>query len=161
MQTLDRHKLGDKNMKEGFTLIEIILAITIVAILMLGAFFSYVTLYSHSNVASGIQIVEYAVKQAQDDAIDEYKGYSEYGVYFDNNTVTIFPGTTYTQGSSTNVVYALPFAIEITNINPTDHNPIIFDGVNGQLGNDGLSVTIGNSNFVNTININQNGAISQ
>ncbi len=161
MQTQDQHKLVDKIMKEGFTLIEIIITITIVAILMVGAFFSYVTLYSHTNVASGLQIVEYATKQAQDDAIDEYLGYSEYGVYFYNNTVTIFPGTTYTQGNSLNTVYTLPLAIGITNIDPTDNNPIVFNGVNGQLENNGISVTIGNSNFTDTININQNGAISQ
>lgn len=144
---------------KGFTLIEILIVITILGVMALMIGFSYLTLLTHTNVDSANQSVYSIIKKAQDDALNNLAGYSQYGIEFQTNQITLFPGNNYSATNSTNNVYYFPPEVTLYNLTPTDNNPIIFNSVNGQLTNSGVSFDIGNSSYFVLMNINNNGAV--
>ena len=144
---------------KGFTLIEILIVITILGILSLMVGFSYITLLTHINVDTSNQDIYSIVKKAQDNAMNNLDGYSQYGVEFQNNEVILFPGGSYSPSNSNNDIYYLLPEVTLYNLSPTDNNPIVFNSVNGQLTNTGVSFDIGNPTYFIQMNINNNGAV--
>ncbi len=144
---------------KGFTLIEILIVITILGILALMIGFSYLSLMSHINVDSSNQMIYSIVKKAQDNAMNNLDGYSQYGIEFQSNQITIFPGGSYSSTNSLNDTYYFPPEVTLYNLSPADNNPIIFNSVNGQLTNTGVSFDIGNPSYFIVMNINNNGAV--
>ncbi len=143
----------------GFTLIELLITITITAILATASSIAYFVLLADTNTNNATQTISSIVKQSQDDAMNNTGGVSTYGVYFTQTTVTLFPGSLYSSSNPSNQVYYLPFSLNITNILPSNNNPIVFSAQNGMLQNSGISFTLGNSFSSKIISINQNGAI--
>ncbi|MHB8442922.1 MAG: prepilin-type N-terminal cleavage/methylation domain-containing protein [Patescibacteria group bacterium] len=150
---------SNKKTSKGFTLIELLITITITAILATASSIAYFVMLADTNTNNATQSISSIVKQSQDDAMNNTGGISTYGVYFTQNTVTLFPGSAYSSANTTNKVYYLPFGLSITNLSPVDNNPIVFSAQNGMLQNSGISFTLGNSFSSKVININQNGAI--
>ena len=144
---------------KGFTLIEILIVIVILAIISTTAVLSYITFLTDTNLQSSIQTISSIVKTAQDNSINSFNGNPEWGIYFTQNNITLFEGNSYSSDSNTNRVYTLPTDIGISNISPTTSNPIVFEGPMGNLLGDAISFTLGNLISQDKININTNGAI--
>ncbi len=144
---------------KGFTLIEILITMAILLTIVSMVSISYISFLNRSNVNSANQTIYSLIKQAQDNAINNLDNYSQYGVYFQNNQVTEFPGNTYSSTNSLNNSYTLPPGVSISNLSPTDNNPIIFNNVTGQLTNNGISFTLGGNFYSINLNINNNGAV--
>ena len=144
---------------KGFTLIELLIVIVIIAIISVTAVLSYITILTDTNLQSSIQEISSVIKTAQDNSINSFNGYSDWGVYFTGNTVTLFEGGEYNSANSSNKIYLLPTDITIQSISPSNSNPIVFTGPSGNISGSSITFSLGNTISQDTININTNGAI--
>lgn len=144
---------------KGFTLIEILIVIVIIAIISTTAVLSYITFLTETNLQSSIQTISSVIKTAQDNSINSFNGYSSWGVEIAPNNITLFEGSSFNEGNTTNKIYTLPGTIGIFNITPVDSNPIVFLGPQGTLTNGAISFDLGNSLSSENVNVNTNGAI--
>lgn len=104
--------------QKGFSLIEIIVVIAITGILIS---ISISTFFSVSDNQSLEKDVNYAISLTEKARLQTVnaKNNSRFGVRFSSSTVTLFQGTTYVAGSSTNTVFNLSPKVEISSINLT------------------------------------------
>ncbi|MCL4392982.1 prepilin-type N-terminal cleavage/methylation domain-containing protein [Patescibacteria group bacterium] len=144
---------------KGFTLIEILIVIVILAIISTTAVLSYITFLTDTNLQSSIQTISSIVKTAQDNSINSFDGMPNWGIYFTKNSITLFEGGSYNSDNPTNKIYTLPSDIGISNITPTTSNPVVFDGPTGNLSTGDISFALGNIISQDNMNINTNGAI--
>ena len=102
--------------RKGFSLIELIIVVSIAMILMA---ISITTFFSVSDQQSLEKDVNYAialVEKARLQTVNS-KDNSQFGVRFASSSVTLFQGTTYVAGSSTNTVFSFSPKVEIHSIN--------------------------------------------
>lgn len=133
--------------KNAFTLLEVL-----VGVALLGIVFGLVLLYSQVSVvrtdlnAQVDTFVSYA-RLSQSYAASGKDG-SSHGIYLENDSYTIFTGSSYNALSSTNTVVELPPTLEIQNISLNGGGTtILFTGPKGATDN------YGSLDFVsNTIN---------
>lgn len=101
--------------RKGFSLIELIIVISIAMILMA---ISITTFFSVSDQQSLEKDVNYAialVEKARLQTVNS-KDNSQFGVRFASSSVTLFQGTTFVAGSSTNQVFNFSPKVEIFSI---------------------------------------------
>jgi prepilin-type N-terminal cleavage/methylation domain-containing protein len=102
-------------MKKGFTLIEILVAITIMAIIGGIIFSAFSRLNSRKALDASANLVVSVLDQARSTTLAS-RNASSYGVYFGQGEVVIFPGVAYSAGDLSNVTTNLHQAVGIRGI---------------------------------------------
>lgn len=123
--------------KNGFTLIEIIVAIAILTILFSVSILYYSTSSESAKLSTASQDIISNIKLAKDRTVASLAS-SSYGMHFENSQYVMFRGTSYSALDPNNIFYALPVGMEIANISLEGGGvDIIFDRITGKVGNNG------------------------
>ena len=156
-----KYKQACLSARQGFTLIEIIIAISIMVLLISVSIVSYRYFEKSTELEKTTQKIISILKLAQAKTIASDEA-SQYGVHFESNKFILFKGSEYQLGSENNKIYNIPNRLEIYNINLSgEGSDIIFQRINGgteQNGNIGLRI-ISNPSELKTINIKSSGVI--
>lgn len=124
------------NSSRGFTLIEVLIAVAIMAILGLIALSAYNTLTKQVDLDSTSQSIISTLQLARSQTLAS-EGDTRYGVHFDSGQYVLFAGDTYTAGDPANKVYPLSSSeIYLVNLNGGG-NEVIFDRIRGTTSQDG------------------------
>lgn len=157
-----------KKKQLGATVIELIAVISIFATLVGIITISLLTSQAKATLDSELRVVlaDVQTQQARSIALDTDNGAnsSEYGIYFTQNSYTVFAGSSYLPTDASNFVVTLEQGLEFSNIS-LPNNSIIFSKKMGEVvGFDPSlhSVTIKNiqTNEQKTIQINRYGVIT-
>jgi len=140
--------------KKGFTIIELILSMTLLGILI-GMFFLYnqssqlrADLSSQtSNIVHYLRLIQSSAASGLNDA--------DHGIHLEDNSYTVFIGSSYNEAAPDNFVIDLPPTLEIENINlHGGGDDIIFTRPNGETtkyGTFSMASTSLNESFTITI----------
>ncbi len=113
---VDMSSSNQKSLAQGFSLIELIIVISIAMILMA---ISITTFFSVSDQQSLEKDVNYAialVEKARLQTVNS-KDNSQFSVRFATSSVILFQGPTFVAGSSTNTIFNFSPKVEIATIN--------------------------------------------
>lgn len=103
-------------MKKGFTLIEILIVLTLTVIILSVVVSSLYNLVGGQALDKDFSSVGALIEQAKSLTLNS-KSASQYGVYFGTSTVTLFKGENYVLGSNTNQIYNLNGRTNISAVN--------------------------------------------
>lgn len=138
---------------KGFTLIEIILVVALIATITAISIPSLLPILDKNNVNSAVRVIKSSIRTAQTNS-RENKNDSTWGVKINNNNIVIFQGETYTNRVVTN---------DITNYYPsitvTGTSEIIFLKKSGFLTSPQTTTISKNDNSI-TLSINAKGSIN-
>lgn len=129
--------MRNKN-QSGFTLIEIIIVISVFTILFAVSTISLTGLIPEANFVSSYQSILSDIKNQQlkamtGDTNGSGSG-SAYGIYLEDDQYTLFKGLAYNPSSSDNVIVELPPGLNITEIT-FPFASLVFLQVNGEISN--------------------------
>jgi prepilin-type N-terminal cleavage/methylation domain-containing protein len=149
------------NKEKGFTLIEILIVVGLLGILFAFVSTPLVSFYRKVVFQGTTENIMAMMDEARKSTLSSYNS-SQYGVHFEPTSATLFTGATYVVGDSTNDVYELSNAIEISDITFNGGgSDIVFERITGETNEYG-SITITslvNSTSEKTINIFQSGLV--
>ena len=121
----------------GFTFIELLVVIGVVAILASGVLIAY------RAASGGIELKTNAFKivdvlnLARQRTIASL-GASNYGVHFETNQFVLFKGTVYNASDPNNIFYSLPAALEIADVSLAGGgSEVVFDRITGKTAQSG------------------------
>jgi prepilin-type N-terminal cleavage/methylation domain-containing protein len=97
-------KLSSKKIKKGFTLIEILITISILTLLLGISMTAFSALTDQQSLDRDVETAISYLLRARNQTITGENN-NNYGVYFASTSVTLFEGTAYAAGSSTNLVF--------------------------------------------------------
>ena len=155
-------------MKRGITLIETIVVVGVLLTLIGMASISFLPFRSKSTLDTAITTLIADIKSQQIKAMagdtEGREANDNYGVYFGTNSYTLFHGTDFNPGDSSNFTVTLDDQLLILSTFPTSE--IIFSIKNGQLASFSEtqnSITLRDSitGDSKTININRYGVVTQ
>ena len=153
-------KKGLPAVRQGFTLIEIIITITIMAIALSAFFLISQSSQLRSDInAQTIEIVA-DLRFLQSNAKSGSTDFN--GMHLESDQYTLFSGSAYNPTDPLNEENSLPSEIIIQNINlNTSATDLIFDGPKGTTNQYGsFQIFSTRINKANTININELGNVS-
>lgn len=131
--------MSQMNKKNGFTLIEMIIVIALMAILALTAIPVITGYQTDAKLASTASRIISTLRYSQNKSIVG-EGTSTWGVHFDTTSshfFSIFQGSSYASGTNTEPVY-LTDGVSLSNISITGGgNDIIFTRLTGKTSTDG------------------------
>lgn len=154
--------------KSGFTLPEILIVSSLLVILagvVLGNVFS---LRQNVSISTSIDTIIADMKDQQTKAMvgDTEGGASagSYGVYFETGRYTLFHGSAYSTGNTSNFVVNLDSSIQFSNVT-FPGSVIVFNSQSGQIngftpGSNTITVKDRNSTKQKTITINRYGVVT-
>ena len=119
-----------RNTIQGFTLVEILVVIAVLAIMTTISVYSFQAMYHASALRAGASEVYSALTSARTNTLGSQDGLV-YGVHVSSTTVTRFEGPTYTAGSATNKVYAFEGGVTATSSLVTNGTSIVFTRLTG------------------------------
>ena len=126
--------------KKGFTLVEILIVIAILGILVGIVVTSFATFRSVQGLDKDSETVVEVLQQARSQTLVSQNA-SQYGVHFASSTVTLFTGTTYVPGSSTNQDYLLVGSDTVLSLSLTGNGTnVVFARLNGETAQNGTIV---------------------
>ena len=158
MRTLK--KIFSKIENKGFTLVELGVAITVLATLFGIATVSLGSFQQKASIDSAVQTIVTDLKEQQVKAmIGDTEGRpsaSAYGIHFEENQYMLFNGAIYSSSDPTNFAVEVPSNLQITT--PLD---VIFSQRSGELGGTAV-ITIANvtNNDQKTIELNRYGVVT-
>lgn len=121
----------------GFTLIEMLLSIGIVAVLFLISAIVLINIIPRTNVTAATEILRAELRQQQLQAMtgktDSGGSAAEFGILIESNQYTLFPGTTYSPLPSGSVTVSLPSTISLSTT--FANSVIIFEQGTGEVLN--------------------------
>lgn len=125
-------------MKKGFTLIELLIVIAIMTILVSILISSFSKLNQNQALDKDTKKTASLIEEARSRTLFS-KNDSQYGVHFATTTATLFPGTSYSAGNSSNVVVDFNSNVNLYSIALTGNgNDIIFDRLTGNTSQPGV-----------------------
>src|SRR5579864_576367 len=101
--------------KKGFTLPELLIILSIIALLVIIITSSFKNLYTSQIFDKAVLSVYSQIENARTNATNSYNE-SEYGVHVSSVSTTLFKGKVYSAGASTNIVNSLPKNVTISTI---------------------------------------------
>ncbi len=142
-----------KNKIRGFTLIEILIVITLIGfIISLGSVVN-IDFYNREIRLSEQATLISILQKARSDAMNNIHATS-HGVHIENNTYTIFEGTTYNPNESSNQTIERNPNIIISGL-----QDVVFKQLSGNTENTGTIILKDPNNLERYINIKANGLI--
>jgi len=148
-------------LKRGFTLIEIIITISIIAILAAVAFVQYQTFQKSIELTTESEKLITTLQLARDNTISS-EGGQQYGVHVESDKYTLFAGDTYSESANTNEVTELSDDIEIYSINIAGGSDVIFERISGETTNSGsITLRIKNTNKERSLGIESSGQVGE
>lgn len=152
------HQELKHNMK-GFTLLELIIVIAIMAMLSVGAAYTGTYLVGSIDLSTATHNITTALETARDYTLDHFDGYSNYGVHFTSNSAIIYRGTTYSSGSPVAYTQTMPADISITSISFNSLSYVYFNSVTALPSNTG-SVQVNAPRSHHVVSINADGIVN-
>lgn len=145
--------------KKGFTILEILVVLSILALLVAIVLPSFKAIRSNQVLKSAISDVLSALDKARSQSFSSLNS-SEYGVHFEQNQIVIFKGTNYSPSdiSNENVPLTLPAYISLISLT-TGAVDLYFDRLSG-IPNKTGTITISADTSSKIITISATGAIS-
>lgn len=152
--------------KKGFTLVELILVITILGLIIVFSSVVFSNQQNQTSLESTILEVNSAIRESQNKSISQSQDTSSdenYGIYFTGSSFTVFKGNSYSVDNPTNFTTNFGSGIHLATIN-IPSSQLIFDRITGRLttysqGQDTL-VFATFDNVTKTVTINPYGAIT-
>lgn len=151
-----------KNPKTGFTLVELLIGVVMLAMVFAVGLPYYNSIYLDQNFNNSLVEITDALRQTQNRARFGYHD-SAWGIYFDtiNNKYLIFKGSSY---ASRDVAYDqaefLPSNIFFSNIDFSGGTEAVFSQPNGDLAADANSLRVNTNSRSKVIAINKMGMIN-
>ncbi|MBP6979566.1 type II secretion system protein [Candidatus Curtissbacteria bacterium] len=152
--------------KKGFTLIELILVVTILGLVVVFSSVVFTNQQNQTSLESTILEVNSAIRESQNKSVSQSQdasGDDNYGIYFTSTSYTVFKGINYSSNNSTNFVVNFSSGITLSQIN-LPNSQLIFDRLTGKLtAYSDVQNTLVFSSFDNvtkTVTINPYGAIT-
>lgn len=146
-------------MKRGFSLIEIIVSIALLALVASAGWFSFSSYAARRELESGVARVVALLSEARSKTLAG-ENYSAYGVHFEPDRAVLFRAPTYQAGSADNKTEVLPSRITISTIGFSG-NEVVFKRLTGAVNTAG-SITLsvrGTPSVSRTISVNTLGTI--
>lgn len=123
-------------MQKGYTLIELMVVMIIFFTLAAFVTTNLTSAQHNTSFATSLSTLTADIKNEQIEAMTgDTEGRSTrdyYGVHFDTTSYTLFHGTTYNAGDTTNETIPLDSTLQFTNITLTNNN-VIFIPVSGEM----------------------------
>jgi len=141
-------------MKKGFTLLEMLLTITIIAVLGGISAPIYMSFLARNDLSVTSTIVVQSLRRAQTQSKNMVND-SDWGVYMADQVLTIFSGSAY---SLRTVAFDEKFDIAPT-ISFSGVTEVVFARFTGDTSDDGDIILNSNNNETRTITINQKGMV--
>ena len=119
-------------MNKGFTLIEILIAVGIMALLFGLSAQPLLTFYRNIRFQGAVENVLTMLDEARKSTLSSYNS-SQYGVHFETNRVVLFRGATFTEPNPENEEYNFSDIIEISTISLAGGvDDVIFERISGE-----------------------------
>ena len=150
-----------KNNK-GATMVEILISILILGILLTVTFFSLNSFRKAQALAASEGDMISVLEKAHENTLASINS-TNYGVHFTSTQMTLFTGSTYASGTSTNVVTTFDSNVTLSGITLTGGGAdVIFDRLVGTTSDYGTLVVsvAGNNSQAKTITITKTGLVS-
>src|SRR3989344_489096 len=142
-------------MKQGITLIEILLVVLLIIFLALFFFPIGISFYKSQQLESHTQGILQTLRRAQLKAIG-MESDSSFGIYFDdsNKKYILFKGNSYSPGDPSNEEFEFPASITISGF-----SVVFFSKAEGKPSVTG-NIIVSTNGLTQTININEVGRIN-
>ncbi len=145
--------------KKGFTMIEILIVLAIIAIMIAVVLPSFSQMRKNEVLKSAVEDVASAINKAKSQSQSSIDS-SEYGVHFETNQAVIFSGTAYSAVAASNQRVAITSPASITSITLSGGgSDIYFDRLSGEPNKTG-TITISNGLTSKIITISATGSAS-
>lgn len=141
-------------MKKGFTLIEILLSLSIIVIMAAISIPIYQSLQNTNNLDIAVNTVSQTLRRAQELSRSGYED-SAWGVYVENNAITLFKGSNYAS-RDTNFDEVFDIASIIV---PSGMKEVVYSKFYG-IPNTTGTLTLNFNTTSRTITINEKGTIT-
>lgn len=149
------------NFKKGFTLIEIIIAISILAVVSVMIGLSLSSFVKSQNIKNTTENVVSLISEARAKTVNGYQGLV-YSVYFQSDRATLFSGTTFNSNAATNEVLMYGSNITATTITMSDAGSVLtFSKMSGGANPYGTISMSLDGQVIKTISVNSAGSIIQ
>lgn len=145
--------------KQGFTLIELMLTIVVFAIIVFGALAFTRSSLVGANFNTTVSEIKRAMLTAQNRALESYENTTS-GVYFDEGQMVVFTDDEYDELNSLNLVFALPPTITVNTLDFDVNDSVVFEKYTGLPVVDGSIEIESDSGEIAIISVNDNGVIS-
>jgi prepilin-type N-terminal cleavage/methylation domain-containing protein len=145
----------------GFTLIEILVAIGVVALLAVITVATFVNINQHVALQSGVHDIETALLNAKQRTLAARNDMVS-GVHIESDRVVEFGGTAYNSGDPANIVYLFPAYVTASTTLAGGGNDVIFTRLSGSANTSGtITVTESRTGETRTIRIYASGLIER
>ena len=148
-----------KNKNSGFSLVEIIVAMAIGAVLVAGIVVSFSSFRNSKTVDITADQVLSVINEARVKTVSS-EDYSRFGVHFETSRVVLFKGDVFTEPNSSNTETPVSPLVEISNISLNGGGAnLVFQKLTGKTGNYGsLRVRLkSDNNKYKTISVKSTG----
>ena len=130
-------KKRGKYRNRGFTLVEVLIVIAIMAILSGVVIFSFSGMRARQDVDSNTEVITSLLKEARSRTLGSIDS-TTYGVFIETNQVTLFKGASYIAGDPTNQTNSLSNTVTITAVSLNGGgSTIMFERLTGKTNNFG------------------------
>jgi prepilin-type N-terminal cleavage/methylation domain-containing protein len=138
----------------GFTLVEMLLSISVIAVLAGLSLPAYASLQTHTDLSATSQNVAGALRRAQTYARG-VSGDSQWGVRVQPDSITVFRGTDYaSRNPDFDEVTSIPGSIT-----PSGTSEVVFSRLSGLPPAGGFIVLTANTSAVKTVTFNAKGTV--
>ena len=122
---------------KGFTILEIIISLSIFLILVIIVVSSFSSFRNNQELTNAAQETTNLLNLARSKTLSSESS-SQYGVHFESSRIVIFRGTSFSESSPNNNIVTLSSLIEISAINLNGGgNNLVFQRLTGKTGNYG------------------------
>lgn len=149
------------SLKKGFTLTELLMVVSIIAVLATIIILSFSNFRNSSALQTTSEDVVSILNKARSNTIASKDGY-QYGVHFSTNDVTLFRGASFVFGDTNNEVRTLDTAVEVAS---TAFNgggsDVVFQKLTGKTSNYGTATlhVMSDSSKTAVISIGETGVV--
>jgi len=154
------YKIFLKFGRSGFTLIEILIVISIIVVLLAISTSSFTNINKAESLKADVRNIISVIDEARGKTLSS-KNSSQYGVHFEEFNTTLFTGAIYSSGNPTNQVTGLGSLTHISSISLNGGgSDVIFDRLTGATSQSGtITVTLKDSSDSKNISISSTGII--
>jgi prepilin-type N-terminal cleavage/methylation domain-containing protein len=147
------------NNKKGFTIIEILIVLSILTLISFITFGFFVDYRKSQGTTQDVELIASLLYKARSDAISS-NGSSDYGVHFASSTATTFKGTTYNPSDPVNQVFSFTAGNFLSIISLTSGGvDVVFNKLTGETNQPGSLTLTTADGSVKVITVYQTGLI--